>query len=400
MPAGRNTLRQPGLAHGDKSISCFRLYFKFCIIYSAIQSSTKPGPAVFFMISTVLALLTLFLLFVTLLPLSRATWWWVRVWDFPRLQLSLLLFAVLVADLALLDLSGTVNLLISITSALCFIYQLWWIVPYTKLFPAEVKKDAGVNAGSSISVLAANVLRKNRNASALIDITRRNRPDILVTMESDKWWEEQLEVLEKEYPYTVKCPLDNRYGMHVYSRLKLHNSTIHFLVEPDIPSVHSDVTLPSGENIRLHFVHPAPPSPTEKEESDERDAELLLVGKSIANTNGPVIITGDLNDVAWSATTRLFRKISGLLDPRVGRGMYNTFHAGYWFLRWPLDHLFHSSHFKLRCIKRLPAFGSDHFPILVELLYCDKVIPDQNGLEAEKEDKQLAEKKIKEYKSK
>jgi hypothetical protein len=81
------------------------------------------------------------------------------------------------------------------------------------------------------------------------------------------------------------------------------------------------------------------------------------------------VVAGDLNDVAWSHTTRLFQRTSGLLDPRVGRGLYSTFHAAYPFLRWPLDHVFFSREFRLRRLERLPAFGSDHFPILVEVSY-------------------------------
>jgi len=106
----------------------------------------------------------------------------------------------------------------------------------------------------------------------------------------------------------------------------------------------------------------------------------------VADTDEPVIVTGDLNDVAWSETTRLFRKISGLLDPRVGRGMFNTFHAGYWFIRWPLDHLFHSRHFCLSNMRRMRPFGSDHFAILTELVLLPGCKTEQDGLDADSAD--------------
>jgi hypothetical protein len=36
-------------------------------------------------------------------------------------------------------------------------------------------------------------------------------------------------------------------------------------------------------------------------------------------------------------------------------------------LRWSLDHIFHSKELTLIEIKRLPYFGSDHFPIFTAL---------------------------------
>ena len=127
-----------------------------------------------------------------------------------------------------------------------------------------------------------------------------------------------------------------------------------------------------------------PPSPTEAETSSERDRELILVGQETAELNQPVVVAGDLNDVAWSDTTRLFRKISSLLDPRIGRGFFSSFHAGFPLIRWPLDHIFHSEHFGLVNIQRLPAIGSDHFPIFIELRLL-AAMEDQQDLEPQRE---------------
>jgi endonuclease/exonuclease/phosphatase (EEP) superfamily protein YafD len=335
---------------------------------------------------TTFLIATIILLIFTLLPMWRCEAWWVRSLDFPRLQLFVVSLFLLLVEALLLDLSLFTTWGLFIVALLCLIYHAWWIVPYTRVFPVEVKSAVNTDSNRFIRIMTANVLTPNRNAKALIELVRENVPDIIVTLESDAWWQARLDALEPDYPYTIKHPLDNLYGMHVYSRLPLTDSKIDYLVEPDIPSIHTLVSLPSGDKIRVHFLHPSPPSPTENEESSERDAELIIVAKSIAETEVPVIVTGDLNDVAWSETTRLFRKISGLLDPRVGRGMFNTFHADYWFMRWPLDHLFHSDHFTLSSIRRLRGFGSDHFALFSELVFEAGRNVQQSGLEADDED--------------
>ena len=226
----------------------------------------------------------------------------------------------------------------------------------------------------TLSLLSANVLMDNRDSDALIKLVKQYHPDLLITMETNDWWQTQLDSLES-YPHRLAHPLENKYGMHLYSRLPLKDALVEFLVSDDIPSINTKLDV-GGTEVRLHIVHPTPPAPGENDSSEERDVELLVLAQFLKSIEIPTIVSGDLNDVAWSKTTRLFRSVSGLLDPRTGRGMFNTFHADYWFLRWPLDHVFVSKHWRVNRIERLPYIGSDHFPVYVELGLSKYMQPD------------------------
>lgn len=330
----------------------------------------------------------------TLLPLLPFNHWTVRGWEFPRLQIAVLQAGVTMGCILVFPFTAMWHYILNICLAACLVYQMVKVLPYTPFYVNQVKRSTEPMGSDSISLLASNVLMHNDNYSALLQLVANKRPDVVLTLETNKKWEQELATLETEYPHTVKIPLENLYGMHLYSKLVLEDIEVEYLIDEEIPSIHGTVVLPNGERVALHCLHPMPPSPTESETSTDRDAELLLVGKSIDTDKGPVIVLGDLNDVAWSYTTSLFQKISGLLDPRKGRGFFNTFNAKYPFFRWPLDHVFHSNHFTLIDIERLPSIGSDHFPMYVALHLEPHKRHKQKEPKAAHEDEVLASQKV------
>ena len=85
--------------------------------------------------------------------------------------------------------------------------------------------------------------------------------------------------------------------------------------------------------------------------------------KKIQKDKNTTVVVGDFNNVAWAKSAILFRKTSETVDPRIGRGLISTFHAKYWFLRFPIDQLYHSTDVFIQDLSVLPDFGSDHLPL-------------------------------------
>lgn len=326
--------------------------------------------------------------------LTKFDYWWIRGFDFPRVQWSVFILVNIALALWVYSFNESWHFIMVFALSLSLVYQIVKIYPYTPFAPHQVICYGGGPNDDNISLLVSNVLMHNDEYHRLIDLVHKRKPDILLTLETDTKWESELTPLETDFEHSVKVPLDNLYGMHLYSKLPLEDMEVKYLVKKDIPSIHGKILLPNGKRVDLHCLHPRPPSPTESKTSTNRDAELLLVGREIDKDAELVLVLGDLNDVAWSRTTSLFQKISGLLDPRKGRGFFNTYNVKYPLLRWPLDHVFHTDDFTLIDIGRGDDIGSDHFPMYATINYTPRAQWEQESQKAEESEKQWAEEKI------
>ncbi len=312
----------------------------------------------------VLPILTALVITVSGLSAIESNEWWIRMWDFPRVQILAVAVALAVAVFALgHPRRWPMVLLLGAAAA----WQLYRIFPYTPLAAPEVAivETANVDNKFCFSTLSLNVYQYNRDYARTERLIAREKPDILVLLETDQRWADALNQPLKAYSSVTALPLDNTYGIIVATRLPVRRSAVEILTEPGTPSVFAIVETRGGTPFQLVALHPRPPHPGQ--DTDERNAELAIAARRAARTPGPTVALGDFNDVAWSHTSRLFKRIGRYLDPRVGRGPYPTFPADWPLLRWPLDHVFITPGFIVRSIRVLEDIGSDHLPVAADL---------------------------------
>lgn len=345
---------------------------------------------------TAYLILTVLLLIVTILPKIQHSHWIFRVPEFGKIQITVFILLTIILGFAAPGKSEYFWYYQGLLLVM-LIHHSIILIKYTPLYPVK-KYTQKYQSSNKLHFISANVYQFNKEYERFIQLVKKYKPDMFLTMESNGDWEQALKPLEKDYPYHHKVTLENTYGMHFYSKIKIESSRTHYFVADDIPSIEAHLKTEDGFSFVFFGVHPPPPSPTEEETSKERDGDLLSTAKRVREIKKPVIVVGDFNNVAWSKSSILFRKTSHLIDPRIGRSFVSTFHAKYRLLRFPIDLMFHSEEIFIEDLKTLENFGSDHLPV-----YCEFFIDHEQDKKQEeridhatKEEKEEAEEMIEE----
>ncbi len=299
---------------------------------------------------------------VTALPLSRSRRWWIRSLDFPRVQFATAAFLVMVLGWWV---DRPLGWAVMAFCAVCVVYQSIRILPYTPLWPKEIRLASQTGGTITQTMLSSNVEMTNDRHGDVARLIDEVDPDILFLMETDDAWNEALAPQLARYPHVVRELRDDFWGMIFATRLPVERAEAIYLTHDDTPTLFAELRCKEGRPFRFVGLHPQPPVPGV--DTEDRDAEILYAARFAHAADIPLIAMGDFNDAAWSDSTHMFKRVGEFLDPRVGRGMFASFDARSRLLRVPIDQFFITKEVAIQKFRRGPDIGSDHFPMIATI---------------------------------
>jgi endonuclease/exonuclease/phosphatase (EEP) superfamily protein YafD len=252
--------------------------------------------------------------------------------------------------------------------AVCAAFSARPVLPYIAFGHASAAMAA--RSGPTIKLLSANVLFENRSATRLLEIVRAESPDVVLLLEYTPEWAQMIGELRTDYPHHVEVPARGAFGLALFSRYELDGATAFTLDEK--PAVEASVRTPSGplELIGVHLFSPTSPS-----RSEMRNRQLDDLAALVAQVSGPLAVLGDFNITPYSPFFQDWIARTGLTDTRHGRAVSPSWPAQLPLVAIPIDHCAVSHEVTVLAHRRLPPFGSDHYPILAELALAPRAVP-------------------------
>ena len=287
----------------------------------------------------------------TAAALAAKTWWIFDLFAHFKLQYAALLLVLTGALLAL----GRRRF--AALTALCLLPNVWPLAAY---WAAVAPASPAVAEVDRIKLMSVNVEWRNRSAARLLDMIRDEAPDAVLVVEYTAEWRERLGPIFADYPHRVELDGGRAFGIALLSRAPLKN------VQPfkleSTPAIDATLVTARGE-LLLIGVHLLPP--TRAAWAAERARQLDALAERAQRIDGALAIAGDFNLSAYSPHFSGLLRTAGLRDSRAMPGI--TWPSFLPLLGIPIDHCIVSDEVGVAAFRRLPAFGSDHYPIVVEL---------------------------------
>ena len=245
------------------------------------------------------------------------------------------------------------------------------------------------SASPDLTVMTINVQSQNREHELVRQSITRANPDAFVLSEVNQRWLDEMTPLEKIYPYSIKHPRSDNFGIAFFSKRPLIEPRMEFFVWGKVPS--TVASLDAGDRtVTVIGTHPVPPS--SRSSALERNQQLKGIGEFIAEHDQPVVLIGDLNATPWNRFYKRLKHDSGMTDSARGFGLQPTWPATWmgkfqqklrlgsdspgrfaptdnFLFRIPIDHCLHSE--ALVTLDRIVGnpVGSDHLPLIVKLRF-------------------------------
>ena len=209
-------------------------------------------------IALVARFVVIFLAIATLVSLVAADAWWIRVFDFPRLQIAFLLALAIVV----LFVTQSRRLLVWVpVPLLAMAFQVGQVLPYFSFMPKEAVDADQCAATDRLHIASLNVLQDNtdyrspsvrsrREPGHLPRDGKRCRVDRCAFGRAGC----RLSLFDED-------PQPNTYGMAMWSRLPFAEMERNELAGGGTPSIKARVQRADGGVLTLFAVHPRPPRP-------------------------------------------------------------------------------------------------------------------------------------------
>ena len=298
-------------------------------------------------------------LLLTLLGFAGHWAWWLDVLNQGKMQylwLSLVFALILVAArawrwLALAVIAAAIN--------------AWLVVPWF----IGARPELTGNAGRGLRLIVLNVRESNEGFAPVLELLRRDRPDIVVLNEVDPAWLEQVQELGAGYEIW-DTPAQGKFGVLLLSRHPLDKVETEKFTGRWSPSLVAQFDV---EGRRAMLVATHPPAPLSAQTWENRNEHFRELQRYLEDVTDPVLVAGDLNMTMWTPQFNQLIERTRLSSTRDGYGVEPTFPASRWGLdipwplRVPLDHVLASSEWTVLGCRTGPNVGSDHLPLIVDL---------------------------------